>query len=127
MPNCKHIVGAAAINLRVKVWQRGKIGVKSYALMNTEKRPIFDIFRRQDTENFCHGCQHGHGRLKIWNSEPPDFCSVVVSARHCRDMHGLPLLQTRLPGFAKEGEITLQIFLLGTYKLQLVTINQLNI
>ena len=72
-----------------------------------EKALLSSIFGKLTQKTFVRELQASHRETNIQAVRPPDSCCTTLVAGDPGDMHGLPLLQTRLAGIAKEAGMLL--------------------
>ena len=95
--------------------------------MSGRKSPIFGTFRQPYTENFRQGLQASQRRSIFRTRDPQILVVPPWLSYHTGEMHGLPLLQTRLPGTAKEGGMLLLSLTKPTCALSLISNEGINL
>ena len=99
-----HIVCAGELYQRVLVGLRGKIGVGRYGAISGRKRPLFDVCRQIDPENFGQGLDSGRRREAPGPRDPQNLVVPLKRLPHSGEIVSLPLLHDRPPGLASEGQ-----------------------
>ena len=109
LPDWTHIVGAAALYLRVEVWQRGSSWVRRWAAIIGRKSPLFDASRQIYQENFSLGLQSVLRHEVPGGRDPQILVLPFKRLPHYGEMRSRVLLQTRHLGLAIVRLITLKV------------------